>query len=380
MKRIGIFMHRFDSGGAEKMTVILANELAKLGHQVIFYVRYDRGETRYLLDPEIKVFDMGLSESSRISRNLKNIRCLRGILKNPELDILLCITAEMSQVAAMATWMNPGRIPLVEVLHNTLSQETHSFQGMREKLFPVVDRRMDGVIAVSEAVRQDYIRLCGADPKRVFTVYNPVVSDSLFHMAQEPVRHPWLAKDRKWNTLVLAGRLSEQKNHKLMFQAMKRLCGEADYRLILLGMGELEEELKSCCMALGLMEKVDFYGYVKNPYPFYAQADAVVLSSRYEGLPTVLIEALACGARVISTDCPSGPREILENGRYGTLVPPENAEALAEGIREALKRKPDKKELEKRGRIFSVSESVRRYLEVLEQTEASCSRRKRGDR
>lgn len=369
MKKICIFMHGFDGGGAEKMTVLLANALHKLGHKVVFCVRYDQGENRYLLDNEIPVWDMKLSELSKIKKNLKNVRILREILRKNEFDVMLSITSEMSQVAAMATWFNKRRMPLIGVIHNTLSQEVHSFQKIREIMFPVVHRRMDAMIAVSEAVRKDYIQLCNANTNTVFTVYNPVVFDKIFQMAKEETNHPWLVKNRKWKTLILAARLSYQKNHILMLRSLKLLLKNGDYRLILLGIGELQEELKEFCRENGLQEHVDFYGYVNNPYAFYANADGVVLSSRFEGLPTVLIEALACGSKIISVDCPSGPREILCDGKYGTLVSMNDAAALADGIRDAMGQEVDRNALRKRAMDFSVENSVNGYLKVMEYVE-----------
>lgn len=365
-RKICIFMHRFDGGGAEKMTVILANALYELGYDVTFCMRYAYGETFRLLNPNITVLDMKLSEKSKIKKNVKNILYLRKLLRDKKYDILLSITAEMSQVAAMATWLNMQRIPLVAVIHNTLSLETHSFQKIRERLFSVVNKRMDGVITVSDGVRDDYIHICKANPNKVFTIYNPVISEEVFRLAEIPTRHPWLSVDRNWTTLVLAGRLSEQKNHKLMFKALKILEEFGDFRLILLGIGELEGELKNLCKEMNLEQKIDFYGYVSNPYSFFSEADAVVLSSSYEGLPTVLIEALACSSRIISTNCPSGPDEILCGGKYGYLVSTDNAEALAEGIMKALANEPPKELLKKRALDFSVEKSVKRYIDILE--------------
>ena len=216
-------MHRFDGGGAERMTVILANELYKRGYEVTFCVREDAGETRVLLQKEIPVLDMKLMQAGKLYRNLKNISVLRKLLRSREFDLMLSITTEMSMVAAAATFANPKRIPLIEVSHNTLSMEVHSFQKIRELLFPVMDRRMDGVITVSEAARLDYIKACRSDPAHVKTIYNPVISQEVFRLAQQPVEHPWLQEGRSFHTIVLAGRLSYQKNHQLMLRALQLL-------------------------------------------------------------------------------------------------------------------------------------------------------------
>lgn len=360
-------MHRFDGGGAERMTVVLANELYKRGYEVTFCVREDAGETRALLQKEIPVLDMKLMQAGKLYRNLKNISVLHQILRSREFDLMLSITTEMSMVAAAATFANPKRIPLIEVSHNTLSMEVHSFQKIRELLFPVMDRRMDGVITVSEAARLDYIKVCRSDPAHVKTIYNPVISQEVFRLAQQPVEHPWLQEERSFHTIVLAGRLSYQKNHQLMLHALQLLRQKGDYRLLLLGTGELLESLKEQSKELGIEEAVEFAGYVSNPYAYYAKADCVALSSRYEGLPTVLIEALACGARVVSTDCPCGPREILADGKYGVLVPMEDKQALADGILKSLAQTQDQELLKKRSLDFSVERSADAYEAALEQ-------------
>ena len=189
----------------------------------------------------------------------------------------------------------------------------------------------------------------------------------IYQMAREDTGHPWLVKERKWHTLVLSGRLSYQKNHMFMLRVLSRLCRDEDYRLILLGIGELEAELKKACAGLGIRDSVDFYGYTKNPYSFYADADAVVLCSRYEGLPTVLIEALACGARIVSVDCRSGPDEILAHGKYGTLVEPGKEELFAQAVRESLREKPDKDALRRRAQDFSLERSADGYLRIVEE-------------
>lgn len=245
--------------------------------------------------------------------------------------------------------------------------ETHSFQKIREKAIPLLDRQFDRVIAVSQGVREDYLRVSNASGQKVVTVCNPVIYPQIYQMAREDSGHPWLVKERKWHTLVLSGRLSYQKNHMFMLRVLSRLCRDEDYRLILLGIGELEEELKKACAGLGIRDSVDFYGYTKNPYSFYADADAVVLCSRYEGLPTVLIEALACGARIVSVDCRSGPDEILAHGKYGTLVEPGKEELFAQAVRESLRERPDKDALRRRAQDFSLERSADGYLRIVEE-------------
>ena len=359
-------MHWFSDGGAERMTIFLANALCEKGYEVSFLIRHNDGAMKPMLHPDINVLDMKLPRKGKIIKNLRNIIYLRKAMSRKETGILFSITAEMSQVAAIASLTCHKRVPLVSVVHNTLSQETHSFQKVREFLYPFLNRRYDKVVAISETVAQDYRKLCYARERQVEIISNPVISDEVFRLAGLESGHPWLASKRSWKTLVQAGRLSEQKNHRLSFQALAMLRKKEDYRLILLGIGEKEMELRKLSRDLQIEDAVDFVGYVYNPYAYFREADALILSSRYEGLPTVLIEGLACGSRIVSVDCPSGPYEILEGGRLGTLVPMEDPDGLAEGIRKSMEKEPDRQQLRKRALDFTREASVKKYIRLID--------------
>jgi len=359
--RICFFMHRFDDGGAEKVTIRLINELQQRGHRITLAMRYDEGPARENLSPHIRVYDMALPKEGKIRKNLLNIRHLVRLMRSGEYDVMVAILSDMSQVAALSKWVSRSPIPLVSVVHSTLSVEQMSFRKLRDGLMRFFDRQYDRVICVSDAVSRDYAAHCGVDGSRVVTVYNPIVDQGMLEKAKETPEHPWLAAGRDFSTLVLAGRLTYAKNHRLMLQALKLLRREADYRLILLGEGELRQELEALTREMGLEKWVDFHGYVKNPYGYMANADCVVLSSHYEGLPTVLVEALACGSRIVSTDCPSGPAEILQKGKYGLLVPVEDGEALAQGILTAMKTRPQRERLQARAMDFTVEKATEAF-------------------
>lgn len=362
--RICVFMHRFDDGGAEKVTIRLLNELQHRGHEITLAVRYDEGPAKENLSPEIRVLDMALPKEGKVKKNLLNIRYLARLMKSGDYDGMVAILSDMSQVAALARWVSGAKLPLVSVVHSTLSVEQMSFRKIRNLLAKFFDRQYDKVITVSDAVRRDYIRYSGTREEKTVTVYNPIVDERMLEKAREKPEHPWLAEDRDFKTLLLAGRLSYPKNHPLMLRTLKRLRESGDYRLILLGEGELRQELTELTAELELEPWVDFRGYVKNPYGYMSNADCVVLSSRYEGLPTVLVEALACGSRIVSTDCPSGPAEILQ-GKYGILVPMEDEEALAQGIRTALEQEPDRALLRRRAMDFTVEKATENFEQQL---------------
>ena len=282
-----------------------------------------------------------------------------------EYDILMAVLSEMAEVAAAAHALGGRGIPLVCVLHSTLSVEKTSFRRLRHSLHRFFDRQYDGVIAVSEAVRRDYIKKCKTAADKVVTIYNPLIDERVVGLAAKNPDHPWLSKERNFTTLLMVGRLSYPKNHDLMFRALKLLREEGDYRLILLGDGERRAELETMAGEMGLKAYIDFAGYTDNPFAYMACCDCLVLSSHYEGLPSVLVEGLACGCRIVSVDCPSGPREILKDGKYGVLVPPENDQALKEGIIQALAGEPCREEQKKRAGDFSVFRAVHVYERVL---------------
>ena len=192
----------------------------------------------------------------------------------------------------------------------------------------------DCIVGVSAGVAADVARLAAVDPETVRVIYNPVVTLDLVEDAQAPVPHPWF--EDATPVLVAAGRLRPQKDFPTLLRAFATLRASRDARLIILGDGPEIKNLEALVVELGLDEDVQLPGNTSNPYAYMARAAAFVLSSRWEGLPTVLVEALRCGAPVIATDCPSGSREILADGRYGTLVPVGDIRALASAMEAAV--------------------------------------------
>lgn len=359
--KLCFFFHRFDDGGAEKTTICLANELAKKGHDVTILVRYDYGPLRERVSEDVTILDMHLPENGKLKKNIRNVRYLRKLMNEGTYDVFAAVLTEMAQVSAIAYFLSNKKIPLVCILHSTVSQENYSFKSIRYRLLRFFDRQYQAVVAVSKAVEQDYLRMTKSSKNHTVTIYNPVVNEELVRLSGEDPDHPWLRKDRTFRTLILAGRLTPEKNHRLMFDALALAREKEDIRLILLGDGPLKEELTSECEKRGLSDVVDFHGYVRNPYCYMRACDAVVMSSFYEGLPTVLIEALACGCRIISVDCPSGPDEILVHGTYGILVEPENPQALCDGILTGLSAESDEEKLTARAQDFTVEGAVEAY-------------------
>ena len=222
--------------------------------------------------------------------------------------------------------------------------------------------RADGVVAVSKGVADDLAVVIGLPRERITVIYNPVVTPELLQKAQEPIDHPWFHPGEP-PVILGVGRLTKQKDFPTLIQAFALVRKERPARLIILGEGEDRYELEELIRKLGIASDVDMPGFVDNPYKYMAYSTVFVLSSAWEGLPTVLIEAMACGCPVVSTNCHSGPAEILENGKYGKLVAVGDAAGLAEAMVGTLDA-PESLNVVRRAQDFGVEQAVAGYLEI----------------
>src|SRR3954452_14198277 len=218
----------------------------------------------------------------------------------------------------------------------------------------------DAVVAVSDGVADALARVTGLPRGLIRTIHNPVVGPELEALSREPVAHPWLAPGQP-PVVLSAARLTVQKDLPTLLRAFALLRARRAVRLLILGDLPTPErteasigELRDLAYRLGVAADVELPGFVENPYAWMARASLFALSSAYEGFGNVLVEAMACGCPVVSTDCPSGPAEILDGGRYGPLVPVGDAEALAEAMARVLAAPPERAELVARADQFSV--------------------------
>jgi glycosyltransferase involved in cell wall biosynthesis len=191
------------------------------------------------------------------------------------------------------------------------------------------------IIGVSQGVAQDLAQITGISPKKIEVIYNPVLNLDIFEKAKNPVDHPFFLPGKP-PVILGVGRLDPQKDFSNLINAFAIVQKVTPARLVILGSGLLKRSLQALVKDLNLEDKVTFLGFVTNPYPYMINSSVFVLSSIWEGLPTVLIEALALKTPIVSTNCPSGPAEILRQGKYGHLVEPKNSKALANSILKVL--------------------------------------------
>ena len=223
-------------------------------------------------------------------------------------------------------------------------------------LAPFADAR----VTVSEGVADDLARSTGLPREAFSTIYNPIVQ------GVPPRRDALLGGGSLGIPLILnVGTLKAQKDQATLLRAFAILASEMDVKLLILGEGELRSELEALAAKLGIADRVSMPGFTSDPSQAYNSASLFVLSSAWEGFGNVVVEALEHGVPVVSTDCPSGPREILEDGRWGTLVPIRDPQALANAMRDALSQAHDHEALKRRAGDFSVAKAADAYLDLL---------------
>ncbi|MBI3554479.1 MAG: glycosyltransferase [Elusimicrobia bacterium] len=335
--RIAVFLPNLGGGGAEKIAVHLANALAGLGYEVDLVLALAEGPYLADVSPGVSVVDLGARRL--LTAILPLVRYLRK--RRPVVLFSHLEYANIGAVLARALSWAPTRLVLVE--HATLSAAFRQnptrkksfllFAAMR--LYPRADR----VIAVSRGSAEDLIRFIGVPERLVRVIFNPVVVPQIKELSTRPAGHRWLEPGGPPVVLGI-GRLTPQKDFQTLIAAFALLRKDRDCRLLILGEGEQRAELERLIASRGLAQAAELPGFVKNPYSFLARCSVFALSSVWEALPTVLIEALSLGARVVSTDCPAGPREILQDGKFGRLVPPGDARALARALSEAMSEAP----------------------------------------
>ena len=273
-------------------------------------------------------------------------------------DVVLAMHIPAVVATTMAMRLTGRRIRVVATLHKLF--RTKRAQGRISGFYPYADV----LVGISPDLSEGLSGITGIPAERIHTVYNPIVSTEVLRKAEAPSGHAWL--DAPGRPVILAaGRLVEEKGFCTLLSAFAMLLTRRRARLIVLGQGSQLSALLSQAEELGIREHVDFPGFVANPYSFMARADLFVLSSRVEGLPTVLVEAMACGCPVVSTDCPFGPAEVLEGGRLGELVPVGDARALADAMDRALNTSPSGDLLRARAGFFGVDRAVDRYEALL---------------
>lgn len=331
---VTLLMPNFEAGGAERVMIRLAQGLVDDGFPVDLVVLSESGPYRQELDPRVRVVSLQATRAWRAIPSLA--RYLRQ--QRPRAVLSALFHCNFLAVAARALAQVPTRVVLSE--HNTLELVQNSVGPVRWLVFQwglrIAYPRADAVVCVSNGIAQGLIRALPSLQNKLHVINNPVVTENVLALSQERLIHPWLDDDQ-CPLILAAGRLIDAKGFDVLVAAMPELLARVSARLVILGQGPMREALLAQVQALGLSDRVSLPGFTNNPYAWMSRCRVFVLSSRHEGLPGALIEAMACGSPVVATDCPHGPNEILENGKWGRLVPVNDPAALAEAIAATIK-------------------------------------------
>jgi glycosyltransferase involved in cell wall biosynthesis len=353
-------------GGVQRGRVTIANALAERGVHVTCVMPQAEGPFLERLSPDVTMVDLGTRQPIQLV--LRLARWLRSARP-------AALIASQQHAIIAAVWarrLAGGKTSVIAIQHNTLSALCrHSRRRAVRWLLPTAARLFfrwaDQVCAVSHGVAEDLAAMTGIPVSDIRIVHNPTVTPELLEQAKEASGHPWFDADRADRPPVIlgVGTLIPFKDFPLLIRAFARLRRMRPARLVILGEGDERTRLERLARDLGVVADVDLPGFEPNPYKFMARADVFAVSSRVEGMPNAIIEALACGCPVVSTDCPSGPAEILQNGKYGRLVPMGDEAALAQAIAGTLQASPDPHDLRRRATDFSVERATDRYLQLL---------------
>lgn len=402
--RIAILSPSLAGGGAERNTLRIAAELIRCGHEVDLVLKrllcdYP-GEAPpglrllYLMEPDaadaaeahralpvtpeplvpvpypFRVRFPRLSLAPALSwRQLPSLSAgnspqwaaaIAAYLDRERPDALLAMQLPSVVAASVAVRAARRRLKVVGTVNSAVATGRPRCLRRARRSYPF----LDAAVAVSRGLADELTEAVGVPPDRVHTIHDPVLSANLVPDSRRPARHDWL--DRPGPPVVLAaGTLKESKDFSTLLAAFAELVAQRAVRLVVLGKGPLLSRLRSEAEALGIAGHVDFPGFVRNIYAWMAKASLFVLPSRNEGLSGVLIQALACGCPAVSTDCPFGPAEILEDGRWGELVPVGDAKALSEAMARTLDHPPPSGALRERASAFGVDQAITRYEELL---------------
>lgn len=322
------FLPSFESGGAEKVMMNVAKGIQNRGHGVQVLVLNNEGN----LNPKEKMSTTELKTVgfSGIKIPLYIYQINEYITEN-EPDIFISSMTHINVMCSVLFMIFNYNTKLILTEHNTLS-EKRGLQSRLVKYFAkIFYPAADSIVGVSQGVSNDLNRILKDMGNDIKTIHNPVLTEDIIEESQKSIDHRWLNDDGV-PVFLGAGRMVEQKDFPNLIKAFKLVNEEIDSKLIIIGRGNHELELENVVIEQGVQDDVDFPGFVDNPYAYMRQASVFVLSSAWEGLPTVLIEAMACGCPIVSTDCPSGPSEILDSGKYGRMVPVGDPQGLSDAM------------------------------------------------
>jgi glycosyltransferase involved in cell wall biosynthesis len=355
-KKIAIIVPNLRGGGAERVVLASAADLANKGHDVDIVLLEQGGELLELVHKNVHVVSL------KASRFRYSLRALVRYLRSQKPDVVHAVMWPVTVIAVIAHRIARSKAKLVVSDQNALSQQIRG--GMQRTMlrstvkltYPMADIR----IQCSKGAAEDLADLSGLPLDAFEVIYNPI-SPPADVAGTAAIKREWRGGRPR---LITVGSFKAQKNYALLLRAFARVK-DMKATLLILGEGDLRRDLEHLATDLGIADRVIMPGFAVDPWPYLASAEIFVLSSDYEGFPLVLAEAMYAGLKIVSTDCISGPQEMLDGGRYGRLVPCGDEQALAAAIDAAIVERAQPKRMRDRAREMAGPEMVERYSELL---------------
>lgn len=361
-KKVSFFLPTLNFGGIEANTIRLANAFSKKGYDVDLLVARAEGDYIDRIPEYIKVVNFHKNKVyTTIPQLIKYIRRVKpeAIIAGGEAPNIVLILSKLLSFQSQTK--------TIVSIRTHLSTELKHTKNLNKRILAILGKLLyrcaDEIVAVSRGVAEDVSVLFAIKLEKISVVYNPIVDDKLKNISNE------IYKGKiEVNTIPVilgVGRLAHVKNFSLLIEAFSNVVEQTEAKLIIVGEGPERGKLEKKVFDLGLNNRVELVGYKPNPYLLMESSDVFVLSSLWEGFGNVLVEAMACGMKVVSTNCNGGPTEILDGGRFGELVENDNADALTKGILNALNNRYDVKKNIVRSKDFTVEKAMESYIKLI---------------
>lgn len=369
-KKILFVIPSLAGGGAERVLVHLLRHLDRNRFNPSVVVFSSKNDYQEEIHENVNII---LLEKRKRTSFFGIIKSLSKIIKKESPFIICSFLTYANYLSVLEKSLSGSKARLFLTEHANLSVDLkhENFQLIKKIMIRTLYPKADWIITVSNGVKKDIVSNFGIPEEKCRVIYNPVDIDRIQALAMEEVSHIWFKEEMP--VLTACGRLTIQKNYPMLLRSIKAVSTEIAVRVIVLGEGEKRTELEAYAKKLGIHNNVAFLGFQKNPFKFMANSDLFVSSSLWEGFSNVLIEAMTCGIPVISTNCPSGPNEIITHEANGLLVPVNDKNAMAEAILRLLKDEPLRKNLAEAGRKraedFRVEKIVKKYEALFSETE-----------
>ncbi|MCK5373853.1 MAG: glycosyltransferase [Alphaproteobacteria bacterium] len=357
--RISLFIPDFEEGGAQKMMVNLANSLAEKSVSVDLVVACNQGSFNNLVNTNVNVVPLDCA------RTLHALPKLVRYINSEKPDVIISALYHANVICLAAKCLSKkSRTKFIVTERNHLSSKIKNSNSVKDKiLLPAIKflyPKADSVIAISKGVMDDVVELCALNDDKISYIHNPVVTPSF---EKEIKSHSELLfPDSTLPLIIASGRLVEQKDYPTMLKAMALILKKKPANLAILGKGPLQKELAALSKELGIENNVTFKDFVENPLSYMKQADIFLMTSAWEGFGNVLVEALYCGLSIVATDCPSGPAEILDNGKYGYLTNVGDEIDISNAVLKVMESPFDKEQQKKRAMKFTTDSISDKYL------------------